>query len=351
MSKILMKGNEAIAQAAISAGCTAFFGYPITPQNEICEYMAKYLPKNNGVFVQAESELAAINMVYGASAAGARTMTSSSSPGLALKQEGISYCAGAELPAVIVSISRGGPGLGGILPAQSDYNQATRGGGNGDYHVIVLAPNGVQEATDMVRKAFYLADKYRNPVIVMADGVIGQMMEPVEINNEAVQTFEKPWASDGNLSRGSRNVINSLFLNPNKLEQHNIDLRHKYDLIEENEVDFECSLCDDAEILLVAYGTPSRIVKSAINQLRGEGIKAGLFRPKTLYPFPYKQLKEASKNMKFVLCAELSMGQMIQDVKLAVEGTLPVHFYGRAGGIVFEPIEIVNAVKKNLGGL
>jgi 2-oxoglutarate ferredoxin oxidoreductase subunit alpha len=277
-------------------------------------------------------------------------MTSSSSPGLALKQEGISYCAGAELPAVIVSISRGGPGLGGILPAQGDYNQATRGGGNGDYHVIVLAPNGVQEATDMVRKAFYLADKYRNPVIVMADGVIGQMMEPVEINNEIVQTFEKPWASDGNLSRGSRNVINSLFLNPNKLEQHNIDLRHKYDVIEENEVEFECSMCEDADVLLVAYGTPSRIVKSAINQLREEGIKAGLFRPKTLYPFPYKQLKEASKNKKFVLCAELSMGQMIQDVKLAVEGSLPVHFYGRAGGIVFEPIEIVQAVKKHLGG-
>ena len=351
MSKVLMKGNEAIAQAAISAGCTAFFGYPITPQNEICEYMAKYLPKNKGVFVQAESELAAINMVYGASAAGARVMTSSSSPGLALKQEGISYCAGAELPAVIVSISRGGPGLGGILPAQGDYNQATRGGGNGDYHVIVLAPNGVQEATDMVRKAFYLADKYRNPVIVMADGVIGQMMEPVEIHTEPVESFEKPWASNGELSRGNRNVVNSLFLNPAKLEQHNNDLRAKYYLIEKDVVDYECSLCEDADVVLVAYGTPSRIVKSAINALREEGIKAGLFRPKTLYPFPYKQLKEVAMNKKFVLCAELSMGQMVQDVRLAIEGATPVHFYGRAGGIVFEPIEIVNAVKKHLGGL
>jgi len=350
MAKVLMKGNEAIAQAAILAGCDAFFGYPITPQNEICEYMAKYLAKSGGAFVQAESELAAINMVYGAASAGARAMTSSSSPGIALKQEGISYCAGAELPAVIVSISRGGPGLGGILPAQGDYNQATRGGGNGDYKVIVLAPNGVQEATEMVRTAFELADKYRNPVMVMADGVIGQMMEPVEIHDQPVEKAEKPWAADGNLNRGHRNIINSLFLNPNHLEAHNIDLRHKYDAIEAEVTDFETTQTEDAEVLLVAYGTPSRIVKSALKDLREQGIKAGLFRPKTLYPFPYTQLNAASKGKKFVLCAELSMGQMIQDVKLAVLGQVPVHFYGRAGGIIFEPSEIVNAVKSHLGG-
>ena len=349
MSKVLMKGNEAIAQAAIAAGCNAFFGYPITPQNELIEYMSKYMP-DKGAFVQAESELAAINMVYGASAAGARAMTSSSSPGLALKQEGISYCAGAELPAVIVSVSRGGPGLGGILPAQGDYNQATRGGGNGDYKVIVLAPNGVQEATEMVRRAFYLADTYRNPVIVLADGVIGQMMEPVEINTEPLPLIDKPWASDGNLSRGHRNVVNSLFLNPVELEKHNLDLRAKYDLIEQKEVDYELSHDENAEVMFVAYGTPSRIVKAAIENLKAEGIHACLFRPKTLYPFPYKALKEAAQEKKFVLCAELSMGQMIQDVRLSLEGSVPVHFYGRAGGMVFEPKELVNSVKEHYGG-
>lgn len=350
MAKVLMKGNEAIAQAAIAAGCEAYFGYPITPQNELCEYMAKYLRASGGTFVQAESELAAINMVYGAAAAGARAMTSSSSPGIALKQEGISYCAGAELPAVIVSVSRGGPGLGGILPAQGDYNQATRGGGNGDYKVIVLAPNGVQEATEMVRKAFELADTYRNPVMVMADGIIGQMMEPVDIQAQKAETRPKPWAADGHLERGSRNVINSLFLNPNQLEQHNLDLRAKYDRVEAEVCDYELTDAEDAEILIVAYGTPSRIVKSALHQLREEGIKAGLFRPKTLYPYPYAQLHEAAQGKKFVLCAELSMGQMLQDVKLAILGSVPVHFYGRAGGIIFEPSEIVAAVKSHLGG-
>lgn len=350
MTKVLMKGNEAIAQAAIAAGCDAFFGYPITPQNEICEYMAKYLAKNNGAFVQAESELAAINMVYGAASAGARAMTSSSSPGIALKQEGISYCAGAELPAVIVSISRGGPGLGGILPAQSDYNQATRGGGNGDYKVVVLAPNGVQEATEMVREAFILAEKYRNPVMVMADGVIGQMMEPVEIHADKLPDLIAPWAADGNLTQRPRNVINSLFLNPALLEQHNLDLRKKYDAIEANEARYECSECADADILLVAYGTPSRIVKSALHQLRQEGLKVGLFRPKTLYPFPEKALHDLAKDKQFVMVCELSMGQMVQDVKLAILNACPVHFYGRAGGMIFEPSEIVNAVKAQLKG-
>ncbi len=351
MKKVLMKGNEAIAQSAIAAGCEAFFGYPITPQNELIEYMSKYLAKNEGVFVQAESEIAAINMVYGAAGAGARVMTSSSSPGIALKQEGISYCAGAELPCLIVSISRGGPGLGGILPAQGDYNQATRGGGNGDYKVIVLAPNGVQEATEMVRKGFELAEKYRNPVMVMADGVIGQMMEPVMIDETPLPKIEKSWAATGqSRTRGSRNVINSLYLKPSQLEQHNFDLRDKYDVIEENEVMVEMFNMEDAEIAIVAYGTPSRIVKSAIEQLREEGVKVGLIRPKTLYPFPHKEIHEAAKNLKFLLSAELSMGQMVVDVKLAVNGLAPVHFYGRAGGMIFEPKEIIDAVRKHMGG-
>jgi len=350
MSKQLMKGNEAIAQAAINAGCEAFFGYPITPQNEIGEYMAKYLAKYNGVFIQAESELAAINMVYGAAAAGARAMTSSSSPGIALKQEGISYMAGAELPGLIVSVSRGGPGLGGILPAQSDYNQATRGGGNGDYHVIVLAPNGVQEAADMMRQGFELAERYRNPVMVLADGIIGQMMEPVEMNVRPLAKTDKPWASDGNSGIRPRNVVNSLFLNPQDLENHNIHLKAKYDAIEQNEVMAEVSQCEDAEVVLIAYGTPSRIVKSAIGQLRAEGVRVGLIRPKTLWPFPHEIIKANTQKCKFILTCELSMGQMVYDVRLAVGNQVPVYFYGRTGGMIFEPSEIVGAVKKQLAG-
>jgi 2-oxoglutarate/2-oxoacid ferredoxin oxidoreductase subunit alpha len=350
MAKILMKGNEAIAQAAVSAGCEAFFGYPITPQNELIEYMAKYLAKNDGVFVQAESELAAINMIYGAAGAGARVMTSSSSPGIALKQEGISYCAGAELPVVIVSVSRGGPGLGGILPSQADYNQATRGGGNGDYKVMVLAPNGVQEATELVRKAFELAEKYRNPVMVMVDGIIGQMMEPVEINPTRLPDVDRPWAAEGQRGRAHRNVVNSMNLDAYKLEQHNRDLQAKYDRMEREDVMFETVQTEDAEVLLVAYGTPSRIVKSAIATLREQGIKAGLFRPQTLLPFPSQALKQAAQGKQFVLVAELSLGQMLVDVKLALEGTVPVHFYGRTGGVIFEPSEIVDAVKSHWKG-
>lgn len=350
MAKILMKGNEAIAQAAVSAGCEAFFGYPITPQNELIEYMAKYLAKNDGVFVQAESELAAINMIYGAAGAGARVMTSSSSPGIALKQEGISYCAGAELPVVIVSVSRGGPGLGGILPSQADYNQATRGGGNGDYKVMVLAPNGVQEATELVRKAFEMAEKYRNPVMVMVDGIIGQMMEPVEINPTRLPDVDRPWAAEGQRGRAHRNVVNSMNLDAYKLEQHNRDLQAKYDRMEREDVMFETVQTEDAEVLLVAYGTPSRIVKSAIATLREQGIKAGLFRPQTLLPFPSQALKQAAQGKQFVLVAELSLGQMLVDVKLALEGTVPVHFYGRTGGVIFEPSEIVDAVKSHWKG-
>lgn len=351
MSKVLMKGNEAIAKAAILAGCDCFFGYPITPQNELTEYMAKYLIDHERVFVQAESEVAAINMVYGAAATGARVMTSSSSPGIALKQEGISYCAGAELPCVIVSISRGGPGLGGILPAQGDYNQATRGGGNGDYKVIVLAPNGVQEAIEMVRKAFILAEKYRTPVMVMADGMIGQMMEAVEFSSEVLPAIKGHWFADGNLKGRERNVVSSVHLDPHELEDHNIHLKAKYDLVEKNEVCFNESEVEDADVLLVAYGSPARIVKAAMHQLREEGLKVGLFRPQTLYPFPFEALKKASENKKFVLVCELSMGQMVNDVKLAVLGTCPVHFYGRTGGVIFEPDEISNEVKKHLKGV
>jgi len=348
MTKQLMKGNEAIAKAAILAGCRAYFGYPITPQNELCEYMAKYMASNGGVFVQAESEVAAINMVYGAAAAGAMAMTSSSSPGIALKQEGITYCAGAELPALIVSVSRGGPGLGGILPSQGDYNQATRGGGNGDYHVPVFAPASIAEAAALVRKGFFVAQKYRNPVMILADGFIGQMMEPVDLNPDPIETEPTPWAADGNSGLRPRNVVNSLHLDVDDLERHNIHLQAKYHAIEENETMFESYKTDDADYIFVAYGTPSRIVKSVIEDLRSEGIKVGLLRPITLWPFPYKAIYELSQRMKFVFVAELSGGQMLMDVKLAVGLTKPVYFYGRMGGSIFNPAELVREFKKHL---
>lgn len=345
-----MKGNEAIAKAAIMAGCDCFFGYPITPQNELIEAIAKDLSLKGGHFVQAESEIAAINMVYGAAAAGARAMTSSSSPGIALKQEGLSYCAGAELPSVIVSISRGGPGLGGILSAQSDYNQATKGGGNGDYHLIVLAPNGVQEATTMVRDAFILAEKYRNPVMVLADGMIGQMMEPVELIEQPLGPLKGNWFADGNLENRSKNVVSSVHLDPQKLENHNLHLQEKYRVIEKNEIRCELSLIEDADVILVAYGSPARIVKQAMNELRLEGIKVGLIRPQTLYPFPQEIIYQNALNKKFILVCELSMGQMVKDVEHAVKDRAPVYFYGRCGGMIFEPNEIIQEVKKHLKG-
>lgn len=351
MTKILMKGNEAIAQAAIDAGCEAFFGYPITPQNELIEYMAKHMPANNRVFVQAESEVAAINMVYGAAGTGALVMTSSSSVGIALKQEGISYIAGSELGCVIVSISRSGPGLGGILPAQSDYRQSTKGGGNGDYRVIVLAPNGVQEAADMMKLAFELAQKYRNPVMVLADGVIGQMMEPVTIKKEPVKKADQSWAANGeHKARGKRNVVNSLYLNPVELEQHNLKLKAKYFEIIKNETRVELIKMEDAEVAIVAYGTSARIALSAIEMLRAQGVKAGLVRLITLWPFPEKELKEATKNCDFVLVAELSMGQLIHDVKYVLNNVVKVGFVGRAGGMIFEPSEIVEACIKQKDG-
>lgn len=354
MAKVLMKGNEAIGAAAINAGCRFFFGYPITPQNELPEYMSRELPKVNGTYVQAESEVAAINMVYGASGAGARVMTSSSSPGISLKQEGISYIAGAELPCVVVNVVRGGPGLGGIQPAQSDYFQATKGGGHGDYHLLVLAPASLQELVELVQEAFDLADKYRNPVMVLADGMLGQIMEPVEI--KPYKAPENPpvkdWMTDGTRnSGGRRRIINSLFLDPDELEQHVLKLYEKYAVMENNEVRYETYNCDDADIVMVAYGTTARIARTAIEQAKRQGIKAGLLRPISLYPFPYSAFEPLIATTKAFLSVEMSMGQMVEDVRLAVANQKPVHFYGRTGGNVPMPEDIVKKLQDIIGGL
>ena len=341
--KTLMKGNEAISESAIQAGCRAFYGYPITPQNEIPEYMSARMPQVGGVFLQAESEVAAINMVYGAAATGARVMTSSSSPGIALKQEGISYLVGADLPAVIVSISRSGPGLGGILPAQSDYFQNTRGGGNGDYYLPVYAPANVQEASDMVFRAFDVADKYRTPVVILADGMLGQMMEPVEIKPTAPLEIDKSvWAANGNMgeSRQTQNIVNSLNLSSAGLEQSNIERFKRYEEIKKSETLVEVGVEEGDELAIVAYGTPSRIALNAIAELKEHGVKAGLIRPISLWPFPYETFQNLPSTVKNVLVVELSMGQMIEDVKLGLNGKLPVHFYGRTGGEIFLPAEI-----------
>lgn len=353
MAKELWKGNEAIAEAAIKAGCRYFFGYPITPQNEIPEYMALRMPQVDGCFVQAESEVAAINMVYGAAGCGARVMTSSSSPGISLKQEGITYIAGSELPCLIVNVVRGGPGLGGIQPAQSDYFQATKGGGHGDYRMVVLAPNSVQEAVDLTQESFDIADQYRIPVMVMADGMIGQMMEPVEFREIKKRTLPaKDWATDGG-TKGKRekNIINSLFIDPAECELHNIRLGAKHAEIEKNEVRFESYNTDDAEIVFVAYGTTARIVRNAINTLAKEGIKAGLVRPITLWPYPYAEILRVANqsSTKVLMSVEMSMGQMVEDVRLGANGVKPVHFYGRTGGMVPTPAGIVEAAKKVLG--
>ena len=350
MAKILMKGNEALGKAAIEAGCKYFFGYPITPQNELPEYMSKELCKVGGTFVQAESEVAAINMVYGAAGCGVRVMTSSSSPGIALKQEGITYIAGAELPSVIVNIMRGGPGLGGIQPSQADYFMSTRGGGNGDYRTPVYAPATVQEAVDMVMEAFEVADYYRTPVMVVADGMIGQMMEPVEFKAPKKRNLaEKTWATTGTKGERTPNIINSLFLDPQALEDHCIKLDAKYKEIEKNEVDYEMYKTEDADLVFVAYGTTSRITKNAVEGLREQGIKAGLIRPKTLWPFPFKAFNEIP-NATNIITVEMSMGQMIEDVRLAVEGRLPVDFYGRTGGMIPTPDAIMDKAKEVLGG-
>lgn len=351
MAKILMKGNEAIGAAAIKAGCKYFFGYPITPQNEIPEYMSREMPKVGGVFLQAESEVAAINMVYGAAGAGGRVMTSSSSPGIALKQEGITYIAGAELPCVIVNIVRGGPGLGGIQPAQSDYNQATRGGGNGDYKLLVYAPANLQEMVDLVQEAFDAADYYRNPVMVMGDGMIGQMMEPIEFKEIPKRDLPlKDWATTGTGGKRKPNIINSLALDPYELEKHNEKLQAKYAMMKEKETRYEMHNVENAEIVLVAYGTTSRIAKNAIEILKEEGINVGLIRPITLWPFPDKAFDEIPKECKGIMSVEMSCGQMVDDCKIASNGRFPVGFFGRSGGVIPTPEGIVNAVKEMIGG-
>lgn len=350
MAKKLMKGCEALGEAAIRAGCMHFFGYPITPQTEVPEYLSKRLPEVGGVYVQAESEVAASNMIYGCGAAGVRVFTSSSSPGISLMAEAISYMAGSEVPVVLINIVRGGPGLGGILPAQSDYWQATRSTGHGDFRVMVLAPSSVQEAVDLMMHAFDLADKYRNPVMVMGDGIIGQMMEPVEFKEPAkIELPSKTWAACG--AKGRRaNQVHSLFLDPVKLEEHNWKLKRKYDEIEKNEQKWELYNCDESyDIVIVAYGTTARICKTTIDMLKEEGISVGLIRPISLYPFPYQAVKDAAEKAKKVFVVELSTGQMIEDVKLATLEKQPVHFYGRTGGMVPSPEEVYEEVKKLLG--
>lgn len=352
MAKVLMKGNEAIGAAAINAGCKYFFGYPITPQNELPEYMSKEMPNNGGVFLQAESEVAAINMVYGAAGAGARVMTSSSSPGIALKQEGITYIAGAELPCVIVNIVRGGPGLGGIQPAQSDYNQVTRGGGNGDYKLLCYAPANLQEMVDLIQESFDAADYYRNPVMVVGDGMIGQMMEPIEFKEvKSTRTLpEKTWATVGTGGKRKPNIINSLALDPQELENHNKHLQRKYAEMKEKEVRYENYNMENAEVVIVAYGTTSRIAKNAIKSLKEEGINVGMIRPITLWPYPEKAFDEIPADCKSVLTVEMSEGQMVDDVRLSVNGRFPVDFYGRSGGMIPTPEAIADKVKEIIGG-
>lgn len=346
--KILMCGNEALGEAAIQANCRYYFGYPITPQNELTAYMARRLPEVGGVFLQSESEVAAINMVYGAAAAGVRAMTSTSSPGMSLKQEGISYLAGAELPAVIVNIVRGGPGLGNIAPSQSDYFQATRGGGHGDYRTIVLAPSMVQEMIDLTYIAFDLADRYRNPVIILGDGLLGQMMEPVEIKPKTQNPklkIKKPWALTGAKGR-PRNLIRSLYLGDGVLERHNQRLQERYEMISRKEVRYEAVSLEDAEIVLVAYGTSARMSRAALVKARKKGLKVGLFRPITLWPFPSDILAEIATRARVFLVVEMSAGQMVEDVRLAVEGRCPVRFYGRMGGEIPTITEILEEIKK-----
>ncbi len=344
--KVLMKGNEAIAEAAIRAGCRHYFGYPITPQTELAAYMAKRMPKIGGVFLQAESEVAAINMVYGVAGTGKRVMTSSSSPGVSLKQEGISYIAGADLPALIVNVQRGGPGLGGIQPSQSDYFQATKGGGHGDYHLIVLAPSSVEEMANLTAKAFDLSEKYRVPAMLLADGTMGQMMEPVDLSaiTEPEKT-EKPWAVTGTEGKRKHNIINSLYLNPEELEVKNFERYQRYAAIEENEVMYESFMMDDADICVVAFGIAARVSKNAVVAARKEGIKVGLIRPITLWPFPKAPLAEAADKVKGFISVELSMGQMIEDVRLATQCKKPVTLCNRTGGMIPTPEQVLESIR------
>lgn len=350
MAKVLMKGNEAIAEAAVRAGATNYFGYPITPQNEVAEYLAKRMPEVGGVFLQAESEIAVGNMLFGAAASGKRAFTSSSSPGISLMQEAISYMAGAHLPCVIINIMRGGPGLGGILPAQSDYFQATKGGGHGDYRVIILAPSTIQEAVDLTYLAFDLADKYRGPAMILGDGMIGQMMEPVEFPDKVTRYDSHPedWAATGAKGRKPR-IVKSLFLDPTALEQNSIELGKKYDRMKREEVRFKLyRVSQKNTVLVVAYGTMARICETAIEELENEGVSVGLFRPITCFPYPEAQLRaEADKpNIKTVLTVEMSMGQMVEDVERIVGRDKPVRFFGRTGGIVPSPEEVMEQIRQ-----
>ena len=350
--KVLMKGNEAIAEAAILAGCRHYFGYPITPQTEIAAYMSKKMPKIGGTFLQAESEVAAINMVYGVASTGMRVMTSSSSPGISLKAEGLSYLAGADLPALVVNVQRGGPGLGGIQPSQSDYFQATRGGGHGDYHMIVLAPASVQEMASLTVKGFELADKYRMTSMILADGTMGQMMEPVSLEFDVAQTVEKPWATTGTKMSRPHNIVNSLFLQPDELEKYNFSRYERYRQIEETEAMWEEYRMEDAEICVAAFGIAARVSKNAVDEARKQGIKVGLIRPITVWPFPKAAFAKAADQVKAFISVELSMCQMIEDVKLATSCKKPVYLCNRAGGMIPAPEQVLASIKEaaEIGG-
>jgi 2-oxoisovalerate ferredoxin oxidoreductase alpha subunit len=344
MPRLFLKGNEAVIRGAILAGCRAYYGYPITPASEIAETASKYFPLVGGTFIQAESEIGAINMSYGAASTGQRVMTASSGPGISLKQEGISYASGSELPIVIVDIMRGGPGLGNIAPEQSDYNQMVKGGGHGNYKLIVLAPNCAQEMCDLTMHAFELADKYRNPVAVLADGFIGQMMEPVTLPEPVKNIPQKDWRVDGT-KETKENLISSIFLVEEELEEHNIKLQRKYKKIEETEVLYEELHTNDAEIILIGYGIVSRILQTVVEEARAEGLKIGLLRPITLFPFPKEKINQLAESTEVFLVCEMSNGQMVDDVRLALNGKRPVKFYGRMGGVVPTTVEIMNKVK------
>ena len=348
--RVLMKGNEAIAEAAIQAGCRHYFGYPITPQTEVAAYMAKKMPKIGGVFLQAESEVASINMVYGAAAAGARVMTSSSSPGISLMGEGLSYIAGSDVPAFVVNVQRGGPGLGGIQPSQSDYFQATRGGGHGDYHMIVLAPASVQEMASLTVKGFNLADKYSMIAMILADGTIGQMMEPISFEDVEVEHYDKPWALTGTECKRKHNIVNSLYLQPDVLEKKNFERYEKYKAVEANEALHESYLMDDADVCVVAFGIAARVAKNAVVAARGEGIKAGMIRPITLWPFPKQALSQAADQVKGFLSVELSMGQMVEDIQLATGCRRPVSLCNRVGGMIPSPDQVLESIRKAAKG-
>jgi 2-oxoglutarate ferredoxin oxidoreductase subunit alpha len=351
--RILMRGNEALAQGAIDAGCRAFFGYPITPQNQIPEYFAAHMPEVGGVFLQAESETAAINMVYGAAAAGARAMTASSSPGVSLKQEGISYIAESELPCVIVNIMRGGSGLGNIAPAQADYFQAVKGGGHGDYRTLVLAPWSVQELYDLTREAFELADRYRMPVVMLGDALLGQMMEPIVISEEVVDPDDlppKPWATTGARGR-PRNIINSLYIEAADLEAVNLRIEERYREAADGDVRFAAEDLEDAEFAIIAYGTAARVAVTAIREARAAGMRVGLFRPITLCPFPTEQIRSLAERVQAILVVELSLGQLVEDIRLAVERRCPVALHGRTGGVVVTPAEVRDAVHRLAAGI